>query len=1094
MGKRKGNALTNSNGLCETSNKCEVSVINEDSCQDKSHSNVFELMMDSRNKSIGSNSPGKCKPIIETEEMIEKKDLKQKRKLCLQKMSEAKGSLKNKELEEYRDRHITKQLLKRSQAFKAMITQDKTEMKSKTHVQKPVKVENDDDICLIDVKKTLKLCNMFEESDAEAFHKRQNKKLSDEDKEFLSKLSPSIRKKENMLSYFPTMPKLTEENDLVLHDDYKKVIKVKLKTKHKKGNSSKKHHKETNHNSQDEIIDTTKCKQDVIEEVVNTRHSVNADCEVHEKETRPKRKTKRPSKYIDDAELESDDDLHIFTPKKKKALEKQPRLNLDKKIIDERNIKKTYKKREIVSNESKKETSKLKFNQKDANISNPVKLAPIFVSKHSNLSTAEKEARQRFLHSGIPEKLKKVQTQQHNSLGTIDHFYSVVHIQQNVAEVVSGNKPIFPYMDKSNTSDCLTINNGLFKALLSPCEEEKPHISLTYKNKEELLHKLKQSYVKFPVYRTYHLLKAKSRGENRDFNYPDLDNSVEIINNLANVEPDSVDKLCWADKFKPTSAKQIIGNFTAIDELKKWLQLWTENLVRNKHNEDSDSDFDILRDSDADSRESLKSFNNVLIICGEVGSGKTSSVYAVATELGIKVIEVNASSKRTGKIMLQDLQEATRSHKVNRGMSSSDNSQKVSDSLKTHSYKKRGRPTKAKGGLCETSRKNIYDDHNGLEEPSSQESLRQNSSLILIDDADIVFDQDDGFCAAVSQLIQSSKRPVILITSSISCQHLLKFLQYGKVINMHKFVPRMLGIWLDIMCIADTNTCFPGLGNELLDYFKGDIRKTINCLQFYMGSFKYSCKEYSQSQDIDINIEDESSSLSWSDHDYAGKLDTCQSAAVKNILQHVKLEAPGSTSNLFNVFWRLPEMYSEHNGHNKNQIKILSNMVNMISEADLVQADVGHNIWCPKASASINEFENMESYDRNKELGMEIASELAMLSLRSAQNSCRSETEFDLPRYNIEREQEKIISRHHKLTSYLNPNIVLDRRGLALDYWSSCRTICRLEKTKTDSNTKRNNRFCHYLKSLNVLCKNDYFDALSNSLTSNQIIDEFSIS
>lgn len=80
------------------------------------------------------------------------------------------------------------------------------------------------------------------------------------------------------------------------------------------------------------------------------------------------------------------------------------------------------------------------------------------------------------------------------------------------------------------------------------------------------------------------------------------------------------------------------------------------------------------------------------------------------------------------------------------------------------------------------------------------------------------------------------------------------------------------------------------------------------------------------------------------------------------------------------------------------------------------------------------------------------------------------------------RERDRTVSRHHTLSSYLFSSTVLDRRAVACDYWSTCRTISRLEKTKTDYNTKRNNRFCHYLKSLNILCKNDFFDNLSESL------------
>ena len=60
---------------------------------------------------------------------------------------------------------------------------------------------------------------------------------------------------------------------------------------------------------------------------------------------------------------------------------------------------------------------------------------------------------------------------------------------------------------------------------------------------------------------------------------------------------------------------------------------------------------------------------NSVLLAGPAGSGKTSSVYALAEELSFNVLEVNASSKRNGKSILSQLHEATQSHTVNSGAS-----------------------------------------------------------------------------------------------------------------------------------------------------------------------------------------------------------------------------------------------------------------------------------------------------------------------------------------------------------------------------------------------------------------------------------------
>ncbi|XP_022124716.2 ATPase family AAA domain-containing protein 5 [Pieris rapae] len=1088
MGKRrKCNILIESNKESEDSKAMTLELNNS---QDKSPTNAFQLLMESRLKSIGSNSPGKHRPVAEPEcqELVDKRELKAKRILSLQKMAEAKGSLKNKELEDFRDRSIKKQLSIQAEKFKDMLRQENSESKNKTYENKEhslsdIEIIDVNDTHLLDVKKTLQLCNMFEKSDAEGFSKKlTNKKVSTEDIEFLSKLSPSIRKKENMMSYFPKVEEKVvntdnPDNEVEITD----TIKVKFKSKIMKKISHRRNKAQNCINNPQNENKTRKLK---MSECTTSNLIPINDTEVRNVDKRPKRKTKRPAKYLDDNEVSSsDEELYIFTPKKKKNSVRftvsESTLNLIgmKEICEDKNPS-------VKENHENAQSQIKSMKCSDNKSMNPIKLAPIFTSKLSNLSEAEKEARQKFLHSGIPQKLKKDNSQSKNNTANLE-FHPVVHIQQNIAKTFDKIEINFSSLSESSNESTLETNDNLFKSLTSLDEEVKQAIPPNQHNQENLLHLIKHSYHKFPVYRTYHLLKGKSNGENKDFNYSDLDNSIEIIHDLPN-DFDSIDKLCWVEKYKPTSTKQIIGNFAAIDELKKWLQSWTENLVKTKKDEGSgSSDFDDFQDSDAESRDTLRTSNNVLVICGDVGSGKTSSVYAVAAELAIKVIEVNSSSKRTGKIMLQDLQEATRSHKVDRGKSNSDNSQKLQETAKPKLAKKRGRPKKAKESLKNVKK---IESMKCIVECSltSQDSLRTDSSLILIDDADIVFEQDDGFCSAISQLIQSSKRPVILITSSLSCQHLQKFIQLGKIIKMHKFLPRMLGTWLDIMCVADTGICFPGLGDGLLDYYKGDIRKTIHSLQFYMVTYKHSTYEHSQGITHDkLSIEDENSCLSWTDEYNTDK--TTQPITSKNIVQqHIKIISLGAPLDLLSVWWSISNVYESHienDNLDSKQLILISNGLCIISEADCLtkRSNICNKMWYPKESASLNETQIYEYYNRNDEVSKDIARELGVLGLKCATN-CKSEVIMDIsaPGYYTEREQEKIASRHHTLSSYLNLGVVLDRRALALDYWPTCRTICRLEKNVL--NTKRNNRFCHYLKSLNVLCKNDYFDALSKSL------------
>ena len=52
---------------------------------------------------------------------------------------------------------------------------------------------------------------------------------------------------------------------------------------------------------------------------------------------------------------------------------------------------------------------------------------------------------------------------------------------------------------------------------------------------------------------------------------------------------------------------------------------------------------------EVDDEVALEGLTNTAIIEGASGAGKTATVFALAAEMGFNVLEVNASSYRTGK-------------------------------------------------------------------------------------------------------------------------------------------------------------------------------------------------------------------------------------------------------------------------------------------------------------------------------------------------------------------------------------------------------------------------------------------------------------
>lgn len=1100
MGRRK-ETIKISKGLKHSNvNGKQNAIITSPTNQDKKQTNAFKLLMDSRNKSIGSNSPGKEKKDDVTEiEEVERKSLKAKRQLLLQKMAEAKGSIRNKEIEEYQDKIIQKKMDLRAEKLKSMILKDAKSVKENKDTNKKTvktqelevmeKVEGMNNNVLKKVNKSLKIVDIFNTIEEPVNNSPVRKFLPKEDQEFLNKLSPSLKKKESMLSYFKKLEKdfdcPEESND--------SIIKVKLQPRGKKKGKKKLSLKKDSigESSTSEIIliteenDNTVTRNqngddiiEVIDKEVNTilvndskksfagvepleksilndlavksdrqkrKRNGNVVSNVSEMEksefkheSRPKRSVKRPMKYIDDYDdvymSSSDEELHIFTPRKKKHIES---------VVDVKETEEVSKPLKLSEG-----SLKLKLGPKVVKATDspkkPSKLAPIFAPKQ--IDPAALEAKQKFLQSGVPDKLKRVINQQKNNQTQDPSFSVVVHIQQNCKPTEKCDL-LIPLRDINEDLSPLTYEDDAFKKLLHLTDEPIVHVidSNCRSSTQSMLQSIKQLHPKFPVYRTYHYLKGKGTGELKDCNNVDLDNSIEILNDVVDVINDSPDRLNWTDKYKAMSTNQIIGNFESIKELRKWLILWTENELKQKSKSKpkAGSDSSDYYQSDTDSRDSMKTMNNLLILTGPTGCGKTASVYAVAAELAMKVIEVNASSKRTGKIMLQDLQEATQSHKVNRGSGNIDNSLKSQERsqievIKTN--KKRGRPKKIVE--IEKIKRVVKSDVSSNTTPS-QESTRTDSSLILIDDADIVFEQDDGFSSAIVQLVQCSKRPVILITSSTVCPHLQRFLQNGKILRMCPLLPRMLGTWLDIMCLADSGVCWPGAGAQFLSFFKGDIRKTINYLQFYTPIYVHSIKsdEETVSQSVDFyrpHIDEEGSCMSWADNDYSegrtpvvsnnfnmdSKTDTIWTDFVS---KHSNLFTFFYPVQLFNIWWSLPHLLTSQpnlrNIINKSndrsqskticsELEAMANAVDSFSLADYIShknPDLNSNLtskpwYCPEEH-SVSERENWDYYKKEYETTDEICHHLVTSSIVAAQTvlGCDGKIELSLPGMNLQR-------------------------------------------------------------------------------------------
>ena len=173
---------------------------------------------------------------------------------------------------------------------------------------------------------------------------------------------------------------------------------------------------------------------------------------------------------------------------------------------------------------------------------------------------------------------------------------------------------------------------------------------------------------------------------------------------------------------------------------------------------------------------------NAVVISGPHGCGKTAAVYAVAKELGFEVFEINSSSRRSGKDILERVGDMTRNHLVQHSHNQAlvevldEDAQRVSDALADDI--KSGRQ-----GTMNSFFK-TKDDSNPNPKPKkpkptarsteiAQASLvpkalpikqkqKQKQSLILFEEVDVLYEEDKQFWVTVMNLVLQSKRPIIM--------------------------------------------------------------------------------------------------------------------------------------------------------------------------------------------------------------------------------------------------------------------------------------------------------------------------------------------
>ncbi|XP_051988543.1 ATPase family AAA domain-containing protein 5 [Xyrauchen texanus] len=117
---------------------------------------------------------------------------------------------------------------------------------------------------------------------------------------------------------------------------------------------------------------------------------------------------------------------------------------------------------------------------------------------------------------------------------------------------------------------------------------------------------------------------------------------------------------------------------------------------------------------------------------------------------------------------------------------------------------------------------------------SEDQGKRTATSLILFEEVDVIFDDDNGFLAAVKTFMTTTKRPVILTTSDLTFG--ASFDGYFEEIHFKAPSVADVSSYLQLLCLAENMRTDNKDVSSLLDWNKCDIRQSLLHLQFWACS------------------------------------------------------------------------------------------------------------------------------------------------------------------------------------------------------------------------------------------------------------------
>ncbi|CAO3614793.1 unnamed protein product [Mucor hiemalis] len=331
-----------------------------------------------------------------------------------------------------------------------------------------------------------------------------------------------------------------------------------------------------------------------------------------------------------------------------------------------------------------------------------------------------------------------------------------------------------------------------------------------------------------------------------------------LYNNIPRLRNNN-NKIPWVTKYRPNEVEGLIGFLPDFQYVTEWL-----DKIKVTCHQDKKKQLTMSKDEDK--------LYNLISFIGDHGTGKTATAYTVAQEMGYSVFEINSSTRRAGKDILNQVGEMTESHLVRFNQRKRKNKGEIviiRDTVVNKKPKTIDIATHFKRMLTVSNeKKEIVEENVIIEEVKTTrkiDSFFQNKtaesnagvttnekveevdeekdvlmedvpkqSLVLLEEVDLLFEEDKGFWTAVIELCQKSKRPIIM-TCNDESKIPFDYLDIQSKIYFDLPEKSSLLPYLQLLCFSEKYIVQPYDIECLCELYNYDTRRIISTLQLYLS-------------------------------------------------------------------------------------------------------------------------------------------------------------------------------------------------------------------------------------------------------------------